>query len=299
MPDKFTIGCDPEMFLREKETGRFRSAIPYVKGTKHAPQPLPCGGNVQFDNVAIEFGTVPAETPEQFVASIKGVLHDLKEVVPEDCELADVPSACFPEEELEHPEACRFGCDPDFDAWEMAQNEPPCPSDPTFRSCGGHIHVGMKEGYEFLDDFPGKAATIRMMDAFHGVIATILDNSEEAIRRRELYGKAGCHRVTDYGVEYRTLSNFWIKSPNLAMLMYYLTQDVLEVVKAGVDEALIEDIGADEIQNIINEGKVEEAKKVLDVHLMPHLSQDSRHYLGIALENISNYSIAKEWEANE
>jgi hypothetical protein len=295
MPN-FKIGCDPEMFLQERETGIFRSAIPFIKGTKQKPQPLPHGGNVQFDNVAIEFGTEPAETVDDFVAGIQKVLADLQDVIPPELMLADVPSAFFPQEELEHPEAKRFGCDPDFDVWAMEENTAPTPFDPTFRSCGGHIHVGVADGYEFLTEWDGKFAVIKMMDTFHGVISTILDNSKEAIERRRLYGKAGCHRPTDYGIEYRALSNYWIKSPVLCMLMYHLTKDVLEVVAQNKHDELVNDIGNAEIQRIINEGDVEAAKKVLEVHLDKHLSEDSRHYLATAMENIKSYSIAKEWE---
>ena len=43
----FTIGCDPEFFLQERKSGKLISAIPYVQGTKHEPQPLPKGGNIQ------------------------------------------------------------------------------------------------------------------------------------------------------------------------------------------------------------------------------------------------------------
>ena len=296
MPEKFMIGCDPEMFLVERETGRFRSAIPHVKGTKMEPQPLPSGGNVQFDNVAIEFGTIPAETPDQFVASIQTVLNDMKKVIPEELEFRPISSACFPEDQLDHPEAQRFGCDPDYNAWELCENEPPFVADPTFRSCGGHLHVGIGEGYEFLENFEGKIAVVKMMDVFHGVISTILDNSEEAIRRRQLYGKAGAHRPTSYGVEYRALSNYWIKAQDTTRLMYFLTKDALAVVKSGFDAPLIADIGENEIQNIINEGKVEEARKVLDVFLTPYLSDESKHYLGKCLENMDKYDFTKEWE---
>jgi len=69
----------------------------------------------------------------------------------------------------------------------------------------------------------------------------------------------------------------------------------LTMVATDQDVPLIEDIGANEIQTIINDGRVEAARKVLEVHLMPHLSQDSRHYLSVATANIENYSLNSEW----
>jgi hypothetical protein len=292
----FTIGCDPEMFLVEKKTGKLCSAIPYVVGEKHAPQPLPCGGNVQRDNVAIEFGTKPAETVQSFVEGIRSVLKNMKTIIPKELKMVPISSGNFDPRELEDPEARRFGCDPDFDAWEVSMNEAPSPADPTFRSCGGHIHVGVTEKYTFLLDLDGKIRTVRMMDAIHGIISTILDNSPESIKRRELYGKAGCHRPTDYGVEYRTLSNFWIKTPALVMLMYYLTQDVLEVIRLDRDGELINDIGEEEIRNVINNGQIEEARKILSKHITKHLSEDSKHYLQQCLVKIEeNLELEMEW----
>jgi len=48
-----------------------------------------------------------------------------------------------------------------------------------------------------------------MMDLYLGVPSVLMDKGE---LRKQLYGKAGAYRMKPYGVEYRTLSNFWIFS---------------------------------------------------------------------------------------
>ena len=75
---KFTIGCDPEFFMRKHTTGKLVSAIPFIKGTKDNPELLDKGGNIQRDNVSVEIATDPAETPDQFVTNIS---HTLEEAV--------------------------------------------------------------------------------------------------------------------------------------------------------------------------------------------------------------------------
>ena len=285
----FTIGCDPEFFLKERESGKLISAIPFVEGTKHEPQGLPKGGNIQRDNVAVEVATDPASSVDMFVQNIRNVLEEAVNVLPEGTEMVAIPSAVFDKDQLEHEEAQRFGCDPDFDAWAVAMNESPCATDASFRSCGAHIHVGTTGDDEnvFLLDFEGKLNMVKVMDCMHGLISTILDSSQEAIDRRQLYGKPGAHRPKEeYGVEYRVLSNYWLKSPVTVMMMYHLTQDALDIVRAGNTDELVEEIGADRVQEVISSGNAEEAMKILEVSLLDRMSEDSTHYFNEALAKI-------------
>ena len=306
MEKRFTIGTDPEFFLKRKDSGKLVSAIPYIKGTKSNPESLPSGGKLQFDNVALEFATAPAIDGEDLVNKIRETFKDVLVKIPEGHELEVVPSANFDEDQLECDEAKEFGCDPDFDAWVPKENTPPNCTEYNFRSCGGHIHVGKVkgDGNNFIVDDWGKIRLVRTMDCFHGVISVILDNSEQAINRRKLYGKAGCHRPVRLdseglydGVEYRVLSNFWMKSPELVMLIDSLTYDALKLVREDRDEELIEALGgSNTVQKIINEGMTDRAVVALDKHIRPLLSKDSSFYLDGCLKNIKNYNFTKEWQ---
>ncbi len=285
MENAYTIGCDPEFF--GVKNGHFVSMIPFVEGTKDEPFPLPNGGFVMRDNVAVEFGIIPAKSVDEWVDNINKTLSDMKGYLPDDIELVATPSANFPRKELQHEEAKEFGCDPDFNAWSGEKNKPPegC-STSAFRSCGGHIHVGFVKGSgnDFLLDEYGKLRVIRTMDCFHGMASTILDNSPEAIARRNLYGKAGCFRPTEYGAEYRTLSNFWCQSDSLKRLMYYLTGDVLDCVRSQDDEYVIELCGGPtRVQAIINTGDVKAAKINLAL-LREQISVDTLRTFQLVLE---------------
>lgn len=293
-----TIGTDPEFFLVDKKTGKYISAIPHIEGTKHNPAPLPSGGSVQHDNVALEFATDPTDSKEGFVNVIRNAFKDINSQISEDHDIVAIPSATFESNQLEHPEAQEFGCDPDYDAWTIAINNKPTSEDQNFRSCGGHIHVGHVEGdgNDFLLDPYGKVDTVKMMDFVHGIISTILDNSKAAIERRKLYGKAGCHRPTSYGVEYRVLSNYWLKSPQLVMMVYSLTQDVLRLIRDDVHLKLIDSVGSDRIQTVINDGLVDEALVIFGNNVKPVLSEESLHYVEECMKEINNYNFKKEWE---
>lgn len=297
-----TIGTDPEFFLKKRK--KYMSAIPHIAGSKHEPVELPSGGTIQRDNVAVEFATVPASNGKDFVEKVRNCLRDTLGIIPEDHELVVEPSANFDEDQLDHPEAQEFGCEPDFNAYTVSVNEKPWCGDSGFRSCGAHIHVGclntkgkIIKGLEFLQEFEGKLNAVKAMDLFHGTISTRLDNSEAAVKRRNLYGKAGCHRPTDYGVEYRVLSNYWMKSPELVMLMDLLTRDAMMLVGSGALQGLLDLIGEDEIQTIINEGKVKDANKIVEIYVKPHLSLETLDLLEMCTEKITSYKgVKEEWQ---
>lgn len=306
MRKKHTIGTDPEFFLKRGK--KLTSAIPIIgdeeRGTKYNPIALPSGGTVQRDNVAVEFASPPVETKEQFVESIRACLKDVMALIPKDTTLEALPSADFPSSELDHPEALQFGCDPDYNAWTVEQNEKPFCGSQVFRSCGGHVHVGgIQEdgkpipGMEFLLEFEGKLAMVRAMDVMLGIPSTILDCSKAAVARRELYGKAGCHRIPDHGVEYRTLSNYWLKSPELVMLVYSLTNDAVQMVQKGALEKVIEQIGAEDIQAIINTGNEKQASEVIERYIKPHMSKESLELFDMCLSKIKKVkTLSAEWQ---
>lgn len=217
---KFLIGCDPELFIKNKY-GAYKSAVGLIGGSKHYPLPIDKDGHaILEDNVAVEFNTKPADSVEAFRSSIHKVLDHLRTKLA-GYELDKASAVSFPKEELNTPEAQEFGCEPDFDAWRVCENEKPKADDPNLRSCGGHIHVGSAIAKR------DPIAVIRAMDLFLGVPSIKLDSGD---LRRNLYGKAGCFRPKKYGAEYRTLSNFWIFDDHLIAWAYEGTQRALEFV---------------------------------------------------------------------
>ena len=293
---KFTMGADPELFLSKKE--KWMSAIPLIKGTKEKPEKLPSGATLQHDNVAAEFAIEPANSKTDFVQKIAHALSDMKTYLPDNIDMNVIASCTFPVSQLKHKEARRFGCDPDRNAYTRRENKAPegCEKKP-FRSCGGHLHTGFVAGSEnlCLTTAAGKIKFIKMCDLFHGVVSAVLDSDSDALKRRELYGKAGCYRPTKYGAEYRTLSNYWLKSPVLVKLMYSLTNDVLTVIRNGASNALLKSIPSDQIRVIIEEGRVHEALELIKNKLLSHMSIETKTLFDIAFFDTMNYEFEKEW----
>ena len=216
----FTLGCDPEFFLEKK--GKPFSAIGLIGGTKEAPKPLRKKGfAVQEDNVAVEFNVPPAQSAEEFAENIEYIMSNLKKKL-RGLQFSKASSLVFDVDQLQHPKALEFGCEPDFNAWTKQINPRPLASDWQLRSAGGHIHIGTKED---------PIEVIRAMDLFVGVPSIIKDPGGE--RRRELYGMPGAYRIKPFGCEYRVLSNFWIFSRELVEWVYNQTAKAIDFVESG------------------------------------------------------------------
>lgn len=253
------LGSDPEIFLINRKTGQFKSVIGLIGANKWNPAQIPGmadGFTLQEDNVALEFGIPPAASSEEFIKHIRAVLLAGLEKLPA-TRFSRLSATIFPESEMENPNAWVFGCEPDFNAWTGATNEKPEAPHPFLRSAGGHIHVETN-----LDG----RTVIKAMDLCAAVPSVLMDSGAE---RRQLYGKAGAFRPKPYGVEYRTLSNFWIFKKRLTKWAWDASAQALMFAEHEAD--LFEDEGlSTDIQSCINNGD-----KALAERLVKELSLET------------------------
>jgi len=213
-----SIGSDMEVFAK-KPSGEYMALCGLIGGSKEVPLQLPhlpSGFMVQEDNVALEFNIPPVNSASSFIEYMDRMKNESNTIITKlGFEMSNESSALFDKGQLVHPKALTFGCEPDYDAWLMCENPKPTTDDPTLRTAGGHIHVGTDRNM---------AEVIKNMDLFLGVPSILLDDSNSSKERRKLYGKAGAMRPKFYGVEYRTLSNFWLFDKDLIRWVYYQTE---------------------------------------------------------------------------
>lgn len=219
---ELTLGCDPEVFVREKATGKFISAYGIVPGDKKNPFKVPYGA-VQVDGLAAEFNIDPVDTREAWLHHIQAVMYELGQFLQPHYEMVITPTVEFdPDYFWGLPDEQRvLGCDPDFNAYTEEMNPRPTVNKP-IRSAGGHIHIGFDKDRDVNDRalFEDCVEIAKQLDFYVGVPSVMLDTD---FRRREIYGKAGCFRVKPYGIEYRTPSNVWLSHPEAILTMFDLT----------------------------------------------------------------------------
>lgn len=228
MIGQVTIGADPEIFFVRKGSNLPQSVEGLIGGTKAKPlqmEGLPVGFMIQEDNVAAEFNIPPAKTQEEFAKNIFMGLKYVGEIAKKNkLKLFFAPDLDFPEEQLTTEHAQTLGCDPDFNSWTEAQN--PQPIAPKFmRTAAGHVHIGWSK-----PTWHDVMYLARAFDLFVTVPSILVT---EPNRRRELYGRAGACRPKPYGVECRSLDNFWLKSKAHVNTVYNNTQTAVQFVNEG------------------------------------------------------------------
>lgn len=252
---KILVGCDPEVFV--KQDGVFKSAHGLIKGDKKNPQKINRGA-VQVDGMALEFNIDPAASEDEFCLNVQDVFAAMCAMVP-GYEVVATPVATFdPEYMKQQPEeALELGCDPDFNAWNGMANPRPN-GDRAFRTASGHVHIGWTDGVDTASGIhlAQANAVVKQMDFYLGLPSLLYDSDT---KRREMYGKAGACRYKSYGVEYRTLSNAWLKSESLMRWVFRSVQKGMADLMQG--KALVDTFG--DVQEIINTSNITEAKAII------------------------------------
>ncbi len=228
MSSSFTLSSDPEFPVRDRD-GIYRSIIGRVGGTKDSPREVK-HGFIQEDNVLLEINPNPASSCNEFIKNHQLLMQEVQSLLePLDLSIAIEASVEYLKGELENPIAKKAGCDPDYNAWTLFQNDPPNLSETNLRSAAGHLHVGFDWAN---DDIMNRAYLVRVFDLTGVIPSLVLDPDT---RRRSLYGMAGCHRPKAIaygdmydGVEIRGLSNFWLKNKDLMRWVYSAVEMAFE-----------------------------------------------------------------------
>ena len=205
------MGSDPELFVKDGDR---------IIGSEKVIPPEGLLGIVR-DGVQIELHPEPYVCRASAANTLAGLFHSLQR------HLSKVPSlsVCFDEvvelskaemDELS-PESRVLGCQPSLNIYDD-KAEVRVPPDYPVRSAGGHIHVGNSLQGEDAKRF------IAVMDVLVGNTCVLIDRHPKAAERRQVYGRAGEYRIQPYGVEYRTLSNFWLQGHQLWSLIGGLTK---------------------------------------------------------------------------
>lgn len=165
-----------------------------------------------------------------------------------------------------------FGCAPSLNLYDQEAKIEVDASTYLKRSAGGHIHLGLGLGSTL---FQNRQSLIPILDVLLALPCVLIDRDEGNVERRKHYGRAGEHRLPRHGLEYRTLSNFWLRSfplTSFVMAQARLACDVLamEVMRKNPSvswnlwpssSSLLKEVDMRAVQEAINLNDLDLAKE--------------------------------------
>tara|TARA_R100001082_G_scaffold109297_2_gene86185 strand:- start:1783 stop:2613 length:831 start_codon:yes stop_codon:yes gene_type:complete len=261
----FTVGHDAEVFVYN-ENDEATPGIGIIDGSKRNPRSVP-GGALQEDNVMAELNINPAKTSDEFVTNTLSVMDELNGLLsPHNLKFKVKAFQTFEPEFLKSKQAREFGCEPDSNIYTLSENKIDVSNlvSKHARTAGGHIHLGLSDA-NFHPS--ARMSLVKACDVFIGLPLATVDDT----MRKRFYGRAGSYRHKEYGIEYRTPSNIWLNSSDTMEWMFkqcsYVCNNVIR--RLGIDdipeaESIINDIGEDFLQDIINQGFVDDAYDICE-----------------------------------
>lgn len=263
-----TTGSDPEIFAVDGK-GKLIPAWEYLGKQVAGADP-----HAFWDGFQAEFTTKSASCLALGMDSIQSGLQ----MVWDAARKVDKKAKLLPSAVIEVPqdmmkaasdEHADLGCDPSANAYGTLPIDIADPRTMPLRFAGFHMHfgqgahgdlyystkvVGTKELHKRADD------AVKGIDQVAGLISVAVLGYMDDERRRQFYGRAGEYRLPPHGLEYRTLSVAALRHPVLAHLFFDLGRLGINV---GLMKLNIWGVPQEEIQRIINERDVEQARSIM------------------------------------
>ena len=223
------IGMDGEFFLVDAG-GHPISAVGLVGGEKG--RPIPCdGGGYLEDCVAVEINPYPvpfSQGREIFADNIALCIEEVRSKIKKlNLDVCITPTMLFDKDSLASDQAMVSGCSPSFDAWSVSPFVAPDLSKTFHRFASGDLHLSWDMPTTRRSKHIERINTIRLLDLV--MSAAEVCNTHKS-KRSQAYGQPGIHRTTPYGVEYKSVSNFWMEDRSKMMWAYDIGKWVIEYV---------------------------------------------------------------------
>lgn len=171
------------------------------------------------------------------------------------CEVDKETFYSLPAEERE------FGCRPTKNVHENTKRVKGTRTQ--FRAGGGHIHMGGSRISHLVEE--DVETLVKLMDIVCGATSVLIDRDPMNAERRKYYGRAGEYRKKRYGLEYRVLSNFWLRSYTLWSMVTGLLRNAANIAhNKELAKAVLSRFDMKEVRDAINNNDVRLARKVFN-----------------------------------
>lgn len=248
------IGSDPEFFFMEK--GKvLASELVLPKESISTGS-----GKLTIDGVQAEINPSPDTCRESHAMNISRMIRYAKTLLKDGQSISFDPLVPIKLTVLNKlsDKAKFFGCTPSYNAYD---NDNKMSIDDSsmypFRPAGGHLHFGHSGREDYIKIFNDIKTLIPMLDIIVGNTCVLIDRHEGNKERRKCYGRAGEFRTPKHGIEYRTLSNFWLKAYPLMSFVFALSRMAMDIINSSTKKdnfvkEIMDSVDINDIRNAIN-----------------------------------------------
>lgn len=244
------LGCDPEFFFERggQVIGAEKVLTPDRKivstSYKYDGPSSSKGEKFVLDGVQVELNPRPntcrANLGNEIAAAFRALRVHLKSMGDVKASFKTVVEVSQQELDSLSDKAKVFGCAESLNTYDKGACVGVDASTYLKRSAGGHIHLGFSGDHAMM---AARERLVPILDVFVGNTCVLIDRDPEQAERRKVYGRAGEYRLPTHGVEYRTLSNFWLRAYPLMSMVMGLSRQACgilftTVLGAGADGAL-------------------------------------------------------------
>jgi len=304
-----SFGCDPELFLEKgghiigsEKVLHDQSLASLEWGTNGSKTTGVLNKNaIVQDGIQIELNPRPnpcrANLGSEIAATFRVLRDHLAKLDNVNASFSSVIEVSQEEMDSLSEKSKLLGCKPSHNMYDQAATVSCDGSTYRTRSAGGHIHIGLSRYSSHL--MKHREKLVPLMDVLVGNTSVLIDRDPYAAERRKVYGRAGEYRLPVYGLEYRTLSNYWLKAYPLFSFVMGMTRMAVSVLDSNLDIALLDTVNLDKVKQAINENELELAKenyKPVREFINKYVRQDS---MGLAPHTLNAFDhfISKVWES--
>jgi hypothetical protein len=275
------LGIDAEHFVTDQDGlavpvleffGNAQGVIEVHKDTASDIQPrgytsyeLPLDNAILTeDGLPFEVPVTPSREPSDIVRRLGRGVSRAWEIAEENgYQMSASPLVYLDVNYLKYrPELRVLGCSPDIcvHEGEISSRPPQDASKTDWRTGGFHVHFSLPE----ITDIYNTQSLVLACDATLGLTDVLLDHSNLARKRREMYGAAGKFRIQPWGVEYRTPSSAVAVHPEVTTAFL----DIAKTLHSGFEQRevdgydLIDSLGFEEVVQAINQADVDLATEL-------------------------------------
>lgn len=276
-PSPIVFGCDPEFFFSKKgkiigseKIINLETGLEYIPASSARPNNSNTVGNIKgkiiVDGVQAELNPRPNTCRANLANELSYCFRAIKEELAKDPLLSVEfkPTVKVTQKELKtlNPKSQVFGCAPSMNTEGESKIKVNAKSYP-YRSAGGHIHIGAQDDH-IKKVIQQADKIIPMLDIVLGNTCVLIDKDPGNKERRKVYGRAGEYRMPSHGIEYRTLSNFWLQSYPLMSFVMSMTRYAVSVVEKGYEKEFFSLVNMKDIHKAINTNNQKLAKRNFD-----------------------------------